>query len=178
MLWRIQAGDQSAQFDLNNNGIVDSVDYNMLLGSLNTLAGDANLDGIVDVQDFVIWSANKFQANDPSLPGVGWATADFNCDGSTDGRDLLIWNANKSDTTTAVPPRVGNDPERQRDAQPEVLGSGPTIVENPVILDAPTAARYSATNLISQIVREWAHSNDAENIARKRALRRIWSMSY
>ncbi|GAG56249.1 unnamed protein product, partial [marine sediment metagenome] len=77
----IQAGDQSSQFDMDGNGIVNATDFAFLLDLMGTKLGDADLDGFVDGRDFIIWNENRFQFNDPSLPGVGWATADFNCDG-------------------------------------------------------------------------------------------------
>ena len=57
----------------------------------NTIAlgGDANLDGNVDQQDYLIWATNRFTAT------AGWRNADFNGDKMVDGRDLLIWNRNK-----------------------------------------------------------------------------------
>lgn len=52
---------------------------------LDELAGDANLDGIVDFKDFQILEAsfNKHHAN--------WADADFNLDGVVDYKDFLIF---------------------------------------------------------------------------------------
>ena len=53
------------------------------------LAGDANLDGFVDVGDFNIWNENKFSNT------AAWCQADFNYDGVTDVGDFNIWNENK-----------------------------------------------------------------------------------
>ncbi|MEM8678130.1 MAG: hypothetical protein AAGF97_02140 [Planctomycetota bacterium] len=53
------------------------------------ILGDANLDGVVDGQDFVAWNSNKFSS------GTSWATGDFNGDGVTDGQDFVHWNTNK-----------------------------------------------------------------------------------
>lgn len=53
------------------------------------LPGDANGDGLVDGQDFIIWNSNKFQT------GTDWTSADFNSDGLTDGQDFLLWNEYK-----------------------------------------------------------------------------------
>jgi len=64
------------------------------------LLGDANLDGTVDGQDFLLWNSSKFQS------GASWADGDFDGDGITDGQDFLIWNANKFasfDMVSAVP---------------------------------------------------------------------------
>jgi uncharacterized protein (TIGR03382 family) len=83
-------------FDLNADAAVDMQDLDQWLadaGDLNVgapfLYGDANLDGLVDGQDFVIWNANKFNAT------AAWCAADFNADGFTDGQDYIIWNSNK-----------------------------------------------------------------------------------
>ncbi len=87
-------GSTDLTFDYNSDGIVNSLDFSAYLGAINVLSGDANMDGSVDVSDLTVWIANRFVVNDPSNPGVGWATADFNCDGSTDVSDFAIWNAN------------------------------------------------------------------------------------
>ncbi len=50
------------------------------------LPGDANLDGVVDVSDLIIWNTNKMQS------GTTWMTGDFNNDSVTDVQDLIIWN--------------------------------------------------------------------------------------
>ena len=51
--------------------------------------GDANLDGIVDAQDFNIWNTNKFTGN------ATWSMADFNADRVVDLGDYSLWNENK-----------------------------------------------------------------------------------
>ncbi len=63
------------------------------------LAGDANFDGAVDGQDFIIWNGNKFS------PIAGYRNGDFNGDKFVDGQDFIIWNANKftSVDATVVP---------------------------------------------------------------------------
>ena len=53
------------------------------------LKGDANLDGVVDGQDFILWNTNKFTSN------PAWCKGDFNADGVVDGQDFIIWNTNK-----------------------------------------------------------------------------------
>ena len=67
------------------------------------LLGDANLDGVVDGQDFIIWNANKFTFTS------AWSQGDFNADGTTDGQDFVIWNMFKfqeSDEEEAGPART------------------------------------------------------------------------
>ncbi len=100
------------QFDLTGDGNVDIADldeWRAEAGSVGGLTasgnpllpGDANLDGEVDGQDFVIWNANKFT----DVPA--WCSGDFNADGSVNGQDFVIWNASKfqsaNDSLAAVP---------------------------------------------------------------------------
>jgi hypothetical protein len=88
----------SLSFDITGDGIIDQLDLATWLveaGANNLGAGkiylpaDANLDGVVDGADFVIWNANKFTA----MPA--FCSGDFNADGSVDGADFVIWNAFK-----------------------------------------------------------------------------------
>ncbi len=77
----------------------------MTVALFTTLPGDANLDGVVNGADFLIWNSNKFTSQ------VGWRNGDFNADGFVDGQDFVIWNGFKFqslDTTATVPePAVG-----------------------------------------------------------------------
>jgi hypothetical protein len=62
--------------------------------------GDANIDGVVDGQDFIAWNGSKFSGN------LLWSAGDFNADGVVDGQDFILWNENKftsSDGISAVP---------------------------------------------------------------------------
>ena len=64
------------------------------------LLGDANLDGVVDGQDFIEWNTNKFTSQ------AAWTLGDFSADGIVDGQDFILWNSNKfqsSDAISAVP---------------------------------------------------------------------------
>ena len=51
--------------------------------------GDANLDGVTDVRDFMLWNVNKFTS------GTTWEQGDFDGNGVTDVRDFMIWNLHK-----------------------------------------------------------------------------------
>jgi hypothetical protein len=65
--------------------------------------GDANLDGFVDGQDFILWNGAKFSST------LFWDNGNFNGDEVTDGQDFILWNRNKftsSDGLTAVPEPV------------------------------------------------------------------------
>lgn len=109
LVMEIVAGTNSPLFDLTRDGVVDAADLDEWLvqgGAVNLpagnpyLAGDANLDGVVDGSDFVVWNANKFTAT------AAWCDADFNADGVVDGSDFLVWNAHKfmtSPSPSAVP---------------------------------------------------------------------------
>lgn len=107
----IVAGTNSLNFDLTGDGVVNGDDiYNLELGWLTVggsnnpsatngnpfLTGDANLDGSVDVSDFNVWNAGKFEM----LPA--WCSGDFNADGSVDVSDFNLWNANKFQSSDVV----------------------------------------------------------------------------
>jgi ELWxxDGT repeat protein len=85
-------------FDMNGDGIVTTLDVNAWLRVTGRVmrsdphafvAGDADLDGIVDANDYGAWSSNRFR----SLRN--WTGGDFNADGATDATDFNIWNSNK-----------------------------------------------------------------------------------
>ena len=61
------------------------------------MLGDANLDFVVDGQDFNIWNSNKFQFT------PAWCSGDFNADGAVDGADFNSWNATKFQTASPRP---------------------------------------------------------------------------
>jgi hypothetical protein len=83
----ISMGHANSLFDLDRNGTLDSADRDYLLTTiLNTLPGDANLDGQVDAQDFNAWNSHRFQSCFTS-----WQDGDFNGDGSADGSDFNLW---------------------------------------------------------------------------------------
>ncbi|MEM8679642.1 MAG: zinc-dependent metalloprotease family protein [Planctomycetota bacterium] len=98
-------------FDLNGDTLVNQSDLQAWLVEAgreepaNTngnpyLVGDANLDGLVDGSDFVIWNTSKFTSNS------AWCSGDLNADGVVDGADFLQWNDNKFTSAadlTAVP---------------------------------------------------------------------------
>ncbi len=99
-------------FDLTGDGNLDLADRDAWLdqaGAINLasgaayLIGDSNLDGAVDVTDFLKWNANKFG------PTGTWSTGDWNADGVTDVQDFLLWNMNKfqSADLSVVPEPTG-----------------------------------------------------------------------
>ena len=99
-------------FDLTGDGVIDLRDRDewlALAATENGLAspyklGDANLDGIVDGQDFVVWNNAKFTSS------LLWSRGDLNGDGLIDGQDFVAWNDNKftsSDGVSTVPEARG-----------------------------------------------------------------------
>ncbi len=105
----IAAMTNTPTFDLSGDGVVTIKDLTawrreagaatLRLGG-NYLDGDANLDGVVDVSDFNLWSAHKFT-------GVAaWSAGDFNADGFVDVTDFNIWNTNKFNSSDPLPSAV------------------------------------------------------------------------
>ncbi len=101
-------------YDLNGDGLVDLTDLNQwmsLAGDRNLgpgrayKLGDANLDGYVDGQDFLVWNTYKFTV------GGAWSRGDFDADGLTDASDFVIWMSNKftsSFNRVSLAPRPAN----------------------------------------------------------------------
>lgn len=93
----IASGGGNLMFDLNSDLLVNQDDLDVWLATAATFngfaspykRGDANLDGTVDGQDFIIWNSNKF------TPIAAWCRGDFNADGFVDGQDFILWNTNK-----------------------------------------------------------------------------------
>lgn len=85
------------EFDLTADGVISLADRDKwlaLAGSQNGFQspykpGDANLDGFVDGQDFIIWNENKFSST------LRWSQGNYNGDSINDGEDFLLWNSNK-----------------------------------------------------------------------------------
>jgi hypothetical protein len=78
------------RFDLTLDGIVDQADMDMLIHTvLDTNYGDANLDGMVNLDDYSLTFANLFTHI------RGWQQGNFNSDPVVDGSDVNIWNSNK-----------------------------------------------------------------------------------
>lgn len=95
---KVVAGFDELRYDLTGDAIVDRQDVTEWLriaGAKNLgtgrsyLAGDVNLDGVVDGGDFNLWNANKFQS------ASAWCRGDLNADGFVDRSDFSLWNATK-----------------------------------------------------------------------------------
>ncbi len=109
----IVAGTNSEFYDLTGDGLVDQGDLAAWLvaaGEFNLgvgrafLPGDANLDGTVDGQDFIIWNDNKFTAT------AAWTAGDFNADGVSDGQDFIVWNDFKFQSSLVFVPEPARTP--------------------------------------------------------------------
>ncbi len=74
------------------------------VGAASFYSGDANLDGVTDVRDFMIWNVNKFTS------GTDWTTGDFNGDAVTDVRDFMIWNLHKFTSAPEPAPQNVDEP--------------------------------------------------------------------
>ncbi len=86
----IHSGSTDLTLDVDGSGVIDAADVTYWITDIKqTYIGDANLDFSVDVSDFSIWNANRFQ------PNGYWCTADFNTDGTADVSDYGIWNSAK-----------------------------------------------------------------------------------
>ncbi len=98
----VESPNPDAIYDVNDDGLVNDDDTIAWITLAGVTPGDANIDGIVDGLDFIVWNRNKFAT------GKSWCEADFNHDDLTDGLDFLTWNANKFQVTpSAVPEPAG-----------------------------------------------------------------------
>ena len=103
----VVAGSTDPLYDLDGDDRVttDDVDeWRAQAGQENLgatyLVADANLDGVVDGQDFIAWNNNKFTNQ------AAWSSGDWNVDGVVDGQDFIAWNNNKfqsADNSSVVP---------------------------------------------------------------------------
>ena len=80
---------QNPSYDLNRDGTVNKEDVDFLIHDiLNTVLGDANLDGVFDSSDLVtVFRAGEYE--DRVVRNSGWASGDWNCDGEFDSSDLV-----------------------------------------------------------------------------------------
>ncbi|MEM6334844.1 MAG: choice-of-anchor tandem repeat NxxGxxAF-containing protein [Planctomycetota bacterium] len=102
----LNTGTTPDEGDLDADGDVDFDDLTAFLELLDTVPGDANLDGQVNTLDLAILAANFDNAASPT-----YALADFNLDQQVNTLDLAILAANfgfdnSSPLTTAATPLV------------------------------------------------------------------------
>ncbi len=86
---QIRGAEPEPGFDLNDDGLVDMLDFERLVLSLiGTTPGDANLDGIFDSGDLVeVFALGQYE--DEVSGNSGWADGDWNCDSEFDSEDLV-----------------------------------------------------------------------------------------
>jgi len=84
----IYSKDYSASsiVSLGPNGDTSKSMYTIIINGKSITPGDANGDGIVNIDDYVIWVSHLNQST-----GNGASDGDFNADGSVDGVDFTIW---------------------------------------------------------------------------------------
>ena len=153
-------------YDLNDDGLVNTTDVTWLIeNTLGTLAGDANLNGSVDADDFNVWRSNQFQRC------RGWATADFNGDGITDGSDFNIWNLHRFAAVGAARGDALHNDGEARKTEPRAALSIPRA--NPAASEAVWADWISPrstdtkASLSVNVTRENAAEQDSRPIATK-----------
>ena len=81
----VGAGTHRSDFDLTADALVDQMDLRLMAELLDTLPGDADLDGDVDEADEAIYLANLGQPAPGTRPT--WLDADFDGDGRVDEND-------------------------------------------------------------------------------------------
>ena len=85
----VHGAASDASFDLDNNGIVNRADLDVLTRDiLEIRPGDGNLDGIFDSSDLVLAFISG-QYEDGIAANSGWQDGDWNCDREFTSRDLV-----------------------------------------------------------------------------------------
>lgn len=76
-------GSNNWRFDVNLDGVTNALDAQSLVTNLvRTVAGDLNLDGVVDAADYTMWR---------DAQGTASLAADADFDGDVDGADYGVW---------------------------------------------------------------------------------------
>jgi len=97
----LEAGDQALTWDVNfDDQVTESDAVELIEGFLGSVFGDADLDGDVDLDDFVLLKSN-WGASDAT-----WAQASFDGDGDVDLDDFSILKANFGRTTVPEPAAI------------------------------------------------------------------------
>ncbi|HEX4415088.1 MAG TPA: dockerin type I domain-containing protein, partial [Lacipirellulaceae bacterium] len=75
-------------YDMNVDGVVNAADIStMITQEFRSMPGDFNLDGKVDMADYVLW-------RNGSGTGTQYEQGDANLDGHVDANDFAIWRSN------------------------------------------------------------------------------------
>jgi hypothetical protein len=85
----VRAGSTDGRFDLNQDGLVNSLDRIHWVEVLNkTYFGDANLDGLFNTGDFiVVFQAGEYE--DTTVGNSRWASGDWDGDGDFTSGDFV-----------------------------------------------------------------------------------------
>ena len=103
-------GSAAADADFNEDGVVDLEDLHIIKlnwhQSGEDIAGDANGDGIVNIDDYEIW-LNEYEGENP--PPAPTIPGDYNGDGFVDGADFTLWQVSFGKTGPALVADGNND---------------------------------------------------------------------
>lgn len=86
----VRSGDEDDWYDLNGDLVVDVLDMHFLITDLlNSVVGDANLDGGFGTGDMIdVFQAGYYE--NPQAGEASWATGDWDLDGRVDSGDLIV----------------------------------------------------------------------------------------
>ncbi|MFB3893172.1 MAG: PEP-CTERM sorting domain-containing protein [Phycisphaerae bacterium] len=79
--------------------------------SRNYDPGDANRDGIADMEDHIVWFNNFGQTAIAGVSAANWRKADFNGDGIVDMNDYITWFDHYGEDQNAFAADGGTVPE-------------------------------------------------------------------
>ena len=154
----IADGINDPALDVTGEGVLNYSDVVEWVENLKgTLIGDANLDFVVDGQDFLVWNNNKFSS------GTAWCSGDFNADGNTDGSDFIFWNNNKfqnADQAIVAPVRTAKQTQALTNDDIEVIAAAPRLRA------AAPAIRVSSIEASAIVVRATQVVEEPEEEAR------------
>lgn len=169
LIIRIANGSSDTTFDLTGDGQLDLNDRDAWLAEAAAANGlpspyriaDANLDGTVDGEDFLVWNANKFNDGD-----LGWCGGDFNADGLADGFDFILWNLNKftGSERDGVLGTAGSHKLRHTERLQIALVTDVSPVEDRPVAPQPTLPGYAARvdRLFASVAARRDHAREAE----------------
>jgi len=135
----LYAHQGNAAFDLDGDGDADEDDMDVLIHDiLNTEYGDINLDGLVDGTDLAILKTNF------ASQGVGWSGGDLNGSGLVDVTDLSILAKYFGFNASAAAPSMAPPAALQTPAAP-VQVTADTTQQAPAEVNTALASDVAAT---------------------------------